>query len=474
MPHGDFKGYFDAHSTASTPHTKQWRLLARLRHSIARTGRHTVFAFLPQDYPTSVTPAYKPYSQWQFVHNVAGTVTSVLATQSMLFAMGLGAGSIPLAAALNWVIKDGLGQLGGVLYACKVSNRFDSDPKHYKFWAGITLQAATLLEMLTPLFPAWFLAISSASNIGKNMAWLATSAARAQIHQSFALANNLGDITAKSGSQSTAAGLIGTGLGITMGALCSSSVASVLALYLPLATVSVYANYTANVSIISQSLNVQRAELVLYHWLQHILPGTQVDWTTPFTIPRSFVAKAALLTPHEVATQERFVRRPLSPWRHGSALELEPSVYRIAHGTRRKSYRGLLALEACLTNQNFAHSEQYVLYPCTAIIRGLRIWELGSTPAPLRPILCLWYRETATPHDILRGFYHGCIVRHLLGQNAKAGSTADDVAWRELMAWSHGMACQTYSLLLQGLHALGWRTDVSFILRPHGRISLID
>ncbi|KAJ1981406.1 hypothetical protein H4R34_002079, partial [Dimargaris verticillata] len=152
--HGIANRFFDAQSTAPLSNANKRRLLARLRHNIARTGRHTVFAFLPQGYPTSVTPEYKPYSQWQFVHNVAGTVTSVLATQSMLFAMGLGAGSIPLAAALNWVIKDGLGQLGGVLYACKVSNRFDSDPKHYKFWAGITLQAATLLEMLTPLFPA--------------------------------------------------------------------------------------------------------------------------------------------------------------------------------------------------------------------------------------------------------------------------------------------------------------------------------
>ena len=33
--------------------------------------------------------------------------------QALLYAIGLGAGAIPMAAALNWVIKDGLGQLGG-------------------------------------------------------------------------------------------------------------------------------------------------------------------------------------------------------------------------------------------------------------------------------------------------------------------------------------------------------------------------
>ena len=35
---------------------------------------------------------------------------------SSRFAMGLGAGSIPMAAALNWVLKDGLGQLGGMAF----------------------------------------------------------------------------------------------------------------------------------------------------------------------------------------------------------------------------------------------------------------------------------------------------------------------------------------------------------------------
>ena len=50
----------------------------------------------------------------------------VLSTQSMLsrsmcwliirFDIGMGAGSVPMAAALNWVLKDGLGQLGGMTF----------------------------------------------------------------------------------------------------------------------------------------------------------------------------------------------------------------------------------------------------------------------------------------------------------------------------------------------------------------------
>jgi hypothetical protein len=165
----------------------------------------------------------------------------VISTQALLFAVGVGAGSIPLAAALNWIIKDGLGQLGGVLYATFANNRFDryhgslwslirqtgsspSEPKHHRFYSHISLQLSTLLEVITPLFPHAFLLLASISNIGehlpssrqscfliqgKNISWIAGSATRAQIHYSLTLRDNLGDITGKATSQSIAGSLLG-------------------------------------------------------------------------------------------------------------------------------------------------------------------------------------------------------------------------------------------------------------------------
>ncbi|RIB13435.1 vitamin B6 photo-protection and homoeostasis-domain-containing protein [Gigaspora rosea] len=169
--------------------------------------QYVITAFMPKDFHDSVTKDYWGFAKWQFFHNVAGSVTGVLSTQSLIYAMGLGANSIPLAAALNWIIKDGLGQLGGVIYAATINNRFDSEPKRYRFQSTVLMQWASLLELLAPLWPGIFLIIASISNIGKNVAWLAGSATRAQMHKSFALRENLGDITGKSGSQSTAAGL---------------------------------------------------------------------------------------------------------------------------------------------------------------------------------------------------------------------------------------------------------------------------
>lgn len=77
-----------------------------------------------------------------------------------------------MAAALNWVIKDGLGQLGGIIFASTINTKFDSDPKRWRLVSSIALDGACLLELLAPLVPALFIPIASVANVGKNISWL--------------------------------------------------------------------------------------------------------------------------------------------------------------------------------------------------------------------------------------------------------------------------------------------------------------
>lgn len=54
----------------------------------------------------------------------------VYALQAMLWAIGVGAKRrLPAAAALNWVLKDGLGRLGKLLFAASLGRTFDSNLK---------------------------------------------------------------------------------------------------------------------------------------------------------------------------------------------------------------------------------------------------------------------------------------------------------------------------------------------------------
>jgi hypothetical protein len=50
--------------------------------------------------------------------------------QAMLWAIGVGAKRrLPAAAVLNWVMKDGLGRLGKLLYTASLGRTFDSNLK---------------------------------------------------------------------------------------------------------------------------------------------------------------------------------------------------------------------------------------------------------------------------------------------------------------------------------------------------------
>ena len=83
-------------------------------------------AMLPHGYPSSVKDGYDKYVIGQMAGAITGSASGVFSMQALLYAVGLGQGAIPMAAALNWVIKDGLGQLGGMLAVHLINTKFDS------------------------------------------------------------------------------------------------------------------------------------------------------------------------------------------------------------------------------------------------------------------------------------------------------------------------------------------------------------
>eukprot|EP00041_Stephanoeca_diplocostata_P035177 m.1230351 g.1230351 ORF g.1230351 m.1230351 type:complete len:278 (-) comp24652_c1_seq51:4111-4944(-) len=158
-----------AHSIPEVLNERQRRM------TIAHATEAVQNLFLPRGYPNSVSKHFAAYCKWQFASNALGTVTGVLSMQALLFAVGVGAGSVPLAATINWILKDGMGQLGGIVYGAYFADRFDVDPKRHRYLSTLALQASTLLEIVTPLVPQLFLPLASLSNVGKNISWLAGS-----------------------------------------------------------------------------------------------------------------------------------------------------------------------------------------------------------------------------------------------------------------------------------------------------------
>jgi hypothetical protein len=86
---------------------------------------------------------YMSYTLWQAVTNFATTANGVLASTFLLYSVGLGAGAIPTAGAMNWVLKDGLGQLGTLLFGKAIAHNFDIHSKTWYFMSFLLLSTAT-------------------------------------------------------------------------------------------------------------------------------------------------------------------------------------------------------------------------------------------------------------------------------------------------------------------------------------------
>jgi hypothetical protein len=223
---------------------------------------------LPKGFPQSVGNGYEKFMIGQMSSAVVSSAGGVLSMQALLYAMGLGSTSIPLAATLNWILKDGLGQLGGILFASFVNTKFDADPKRWRLISALALECSNFIEMLIPYCNAYFLPLAAFANFGKNVSALATSASRAAIHKSFAKEENLADITAKTASQNILSATLGTSLGISIATYAQQNYEFTLACFSILSLTSLICSHYSLQHVTINTLNLVRLEALLVQFIQ--------------------------------------------------------------------------------------------------------------------------------------------------------------------------------------------------------------
>jgi Vitamin B6 photo-protection and homoeostasis len=387
--------------------------------------------FLPSNYPHSVAPGYLHFCRGNFVASVAGSAAMVLSTQTLLLAVGVvgstaaaatsggAATSGVLAGALNWVLKDGVGQLGGVLYASRQSRAFDAHPKQMRMVAAMALDAASFVEILSPaLPPTMVLPAACAANVLKNIGYLAASASRAALHQSLAK-GSLGDVVAKAGSQSMAAGLIGTTLGIGISMTVLHNPHDFVWAWCVLSGIHQAGNFWSLQSIVVNHFNRPRLELVLAEYLQ----------------------TGHVLSPEQVGRKERIydsiLPKFLEPASNGAwlvvgsrvdrACPLAADLPRYLDASRGESY-----LLTVVTNETASH-----------------------------PVLHLILFESATGEDSIRGILHA----HLLWRKIANDDVNDALRRLDLSTVVHQIELcrqeldQRIPALLEDMHEVGWKTD---------------
>ncbi|GJQ09855.1 hypothetical protein GpartN1_g1646.t1 [Galdieria partita] len=226
--------------------------------------------FLKQSFfPEGVSPDYYSFTVWRVFQRLVSSTVGVFGTQALLLALGIKAGRIGRAAATSWVLKDGLGRLGKMVWASQMGRDFDADPKRWRFRSALLYALGNGLEIVTQIFPASFLLFATLANSMKQISMLTASATRNAMYKNFAgRSENIADITAKGEAQIVVADLLGMGLGIQLSKWIGTSRPNVLTAYSLLSVLDIYAIYKELRAVQFRTLNYERSSMIVDYFVR--------------------------------------------------------------------------------------------------------------------------------------------------------------------------------------------------------------
>lgn len=402
--------------------------------------------FVPANYPDSVPAGYTRFMFASFVASVAGSAGMVLATQTLLITMmntsGVAmefntASTSLLAGAINWIFKDGIGQLGCVLLTSKLSTRLDIDAKYWRMVAALALDGAAIMELLTPwCLPSSLavLTLACIANVGKNVGYVTASSSRAALHQSLAKYNNLADVTAKAASQSMVAGLLGMTLGLSLSSVVSLNGFNshqptiYLVSFILLSAIHQYSTYLSLQAVAMNHFTRHRLNIVLRQYLE----SKQVP------SPSDVADQESILWPDEI---ERDNIEWLSVGTDMRVVVRQPNRAAIANDAKY-----------ILTREYPVHNSRSIISTCR---------------------LHLIFFENSTGPDMIEGMLHAFVLRkELLRSGTMISSQLVD-----LVDLTKLQTRKRLPHLLTQMREMGWQTDEDAIhIEPSNamRLALVN
>ncbi|XP_041012123.1 protein root UVB sensitive 6 [Juglans microcarpa x Juglans regia] len=218
---------------------------------------------LPEGFPDSVTPSYVPYMTWRALKHFFGGAMGVFTTQTLLSSVGVSRRATPGAVAINWILKDGAGRVGKMLFA-RQGKKFDFDLKQLRFAGDLLMEVGAAVELATSAVPHLFLPLACAANVAKNVAAVTSTSTRTPIYKAFAKGENIGDVTAKGECVGNIADLLGTGLSI----MISKRNPSLVTTFALLSCGYVLSSYQEVKSVVLHTLNRARFTVAVDSFLK--------------------------------------------------------------------------------------------------------------------------------------------------------------------------------------------------------------
>ncbi|KAL0993295.1 hypothetical protein UPYG_G00105790 [Umbra pygmaea] len=225
--------------------------------------------FLPQGYPESVSGDYLQYQFWDTLQAFSSSLSGTLATQASLKGVGVGNQEATVAAAtITWLLRDGTGMLGRILFAWLKGHKLDSEAKKWRLVADVLNDIAMFMEILAPNFPTCFTIIVCSAGILKAIVGVAGGATRAALTVHQARRDNMADISAKDGSQETLVNLAGLLVSLMLIPLVTDNSPLTLVLFFLFTILHLFANFKAVRSVVMETLNEARLSIVLQQYLK--------------------------------------------------------------------------------------------------------------------------------------------------------------------------------------------------------------
>lgn len=235
--------------------------------------------FLPIGFPSSIPPDYLPYQFWNLLQDLCSYLRGILAARAVLISMGVGRSeATAYQAILQWLLRDGAGLVGGLLFTSLTSYNFGQNVKVWRLFADMINNVGITLDMLAPLLPyqacALILCIAS---ICKSLCGVAAGATGAAINAHFgSLFNNNADIVAKNAAQHNLVTLIGLAFSVWLAKIIDEVGSFVWIIYLILTVVHIFSNYRAMRVLALRSINFPRYKMLIDRFLSSSIINTNL------------------------------------------------------------------------------------------------------------------------------------------------------------------------------------------------------
>ncbi|KAG0563427.1 hypothetical protein KC19_8G030500 [Ceratodon purpureus] len=390
---------------------------------------------LPDGYPRSVTDDYMEYTLWRMGQVIASQISGVLTTQALLYAVGLGKGAIPTAAAVNWVLRDGIGYLSKIVLS-KYGRHFDVHPKGWRLVSDVIENMSYGLELLTPTFPHLFVYLAAAAGAGRSAAGLIQAATKSCFNAGMAANRNFAEVIAKGEAQGMVSKSVGIALGIAVSAYVGSTGPLLVSTFFGVTALHIFCNLKSYQAVQLRTLNPYRASLVLAEYFRsgNVVSLREVNGEEPIFPKISF-----------------FNVRLRGSKGEGTSLSEESKA--VAHAIEDHLEFGATFGAAVKTREeadallDIYKSERYLL---------------SQHDDRLLVVL----KEGATPRDMLRAMMQAIYLNHLQGTGfTSQRSLIHDSGNGGVLRVSHDFMAQKFDQIRQDIGAAGWICE-GLVARP--------